>query len=297
MKSKLKRREALLGILFILPALIFFSVFVLYPTFNTIGLSFVKWDMLSEKKFVLFDNYKHLFTDERLGKIALNTLILTVLSVSLKLILGILLAYFVFNIKNKVGKIIMETVIFLPIVLPMSVVSMVFLMLLNTDVGAINGILQIFGISKIHWLDSQFLPLISVLIIDIWKGIGFFFIISLVAMREIPYSYLEAADLDGASKMYKFRKIVLPCISSQTFFLVINALITTIQIFDPVYMVMSNGGPGDATTTMSYYIWKTGLQERNVGYGSTLAVILFGVIMLVTLIQFLLSKYWVNYDK
>ena len=191
----------------------------------------------------------------------------------------------------------MESAIFLPIVLPMSVVSMVFIMLFSTDTGAINGFLHVLGLNKVEWLASERMPLVSVLIIDVWKGLGFFFIISLVAMREIPITYLEAAELDGASSMQKFFRIILPCISASTLFLVVNALITSIQMFDPVYLIMKNGGPGDATTTISYYIWNTGIYERNVGYGSALAIVLCVVIMGITLIQFLLSRFWVNYDK
>ena len=292
-----KKKEILMGYLFILPALIFFTIFVLYPTINTVKLSFLKWDLLSEPKFVWFDNYVSIFKDQQLGRIIFNTFILTILSVSIKLSLGLILAYFVFKIKNKYLSITMEAAIFLPIMLPMSVVSMVFLFLFNTDIGAINGILSLIGIPKLDWLSGKFLPLVSVLIIDVWKGIGFFFIINLIAIRQIPKSYFDAASLDGANEYNKFKSIVIPCISASSLFLVVNALITSIQIFDPVYMIMRDGGPGDATTTISYYIWRTGLHERNIGYGSALAILLLFIIMGITLLQFKLSKKWVHYDK
>lgn len=296
-KAKFNIKEQFVGYLFILPALLFFLIFVFYPTINTFRLSFFQWDLLTDKKIVFFDNYKKIFIDDRLGKIVLNTLLLSTFSVIIKISLGTILAYFVFRIKNKILSFILEASLFLPIVLPMSVVSIVFLLLFNTDIGAINGILHGIGFEKIHWLDSSFLPMVVVLIIDVWKGIGFFFIISLVAMREIPKSYLEAADLDGASSFQKFKSIVIPCISASTFFLIVNALITSIQIFEPVYLIMRDGGPGDATTTISYYIWKVGLHERNIGYGSALAVILFVFIMGITISQFIISKKKVYYDK
>ena len=292
-----RRKQSLIGICFVLPATILFALFTLYPAIRTAIMSFFEWDMLGDMEYVGLKNYIYMFQDERLVKILSNTVFLSVVSVVLKLSLGILLAYFVFTMKSKIGAVIMESAIFLPIVLPMSVVSMVFMMLFNTDTGAINGFLHVLGIEKINWLASEFMPLISVLIIDVWKGVGFFFIVSLVAMREIPISYLEAAELDGASSLQKFYKIILPCISATTLFLVINALITSIQMFDPVYMIMKNGGPGDATTTISYYIWNTGLYERNIGYGSALALVLCFTIMGLTLLQFILSRLWVNYEK
>lgn len=292
-----KRKQSLFGICFVLPATILFAMFTLYPAIRTAIMSFFKWDMLGEMEYVGFKNYVDMFHDERLSKILSNTALLASVSVILKLSLGVLLAYFVYTMKSKIGAIIMESAIFLPIVLPMSVVSMVFMMLFSTDTGAINGFLHLLGIPKINWLSSEFMPLVSVLIIDIWKGVGFFFIVSLVAMREIPVAYLEAAELDGATSSQKFRKIILPCISATTLFLIINALITSIQMFDPVYMIMRNGGPGDAATTISYYIWNTGLYERNVGYGSALALVLCLTIMGLTLLQFILSRLWVNYEK
>ena len=292
-----KKKQSLFGICFVLPATILFCAFTLYPAIKTGIMSFYEWDMLGDMKYVGIQNYLDMFKDDRLGLILSNTVILSTISVVLKLSLGILLAYFVYTMKSKIGAIIMESAIFLPIVLPMSVVSMVFLMLFSTDTGAINGFLHVLGIPKVEWLTSGTMALVSVLIIDVWKGIGFFFIISLVAMREIPVSYLEAAELDGANSRQKFFKIILPCISASTLFLVINALITSIQMFDPVYLIMKNGGPGDAATTISYYIWNTGLYERNVGYGSALALVLCFAIMGLTLLQFLLSRYWVNYEK
>lgn len=278
-------KEYLLGYLFILPALIFFIAFVFYPTINSFILSLFDWDLLSDRVFVGFENYRHIFEDDRIAKIALNTVMLATMSIMLKLGLGTLLAYMVFKIKNKITKFILEFVIFLPVVLPMSVISMVFLMLFNTDIGAINGILFQIGLPKIAWLTSGFLPLVSVLIIDVWKGVGFFFIVSLVAIREVPQNLLEAAELDGANEFRKFVSIIVPVIRATTMFLVINAIITSLQIFDPVYMLMRDGGPGDAATTISYYIWNTGLYNRDTGYGSALAVVLFVVIMTITIIE------------
>lgn len=294
-RKKFSKNEVIIAYAMILPATLLFLVFVAYPAIRTFSLSFFKWDLLTDAKFVGFSNFVNLFNDDRIKTVIINTLVFTVISVVLKLVLGFLLAYLVFKLKNKFGNVFMESSIFFPIIIPMSIVSMVFVMLFNTDTGAINGFLNSIGIPKIPWLSSAKMSLFSVMLVDVWKGVGFFFIIYLVGMRNIPASFLEAADIDGASPMRKVFSIIIPCISSTTLFLLINALITSLQIFDPVYL-LTRGGPGDSSNTISYYIWSKAFQERDIGYGSVLALVLFVFVMIVTIIQFIISKLWVNYD-
>lgn len=294
--KRLKRIEGVTGWLMITPALILFLGFVLYPAIRTFGLSFFDWDLLTDKEYVGFENFGKLFTDERLGTIIGNTLLLTAVSVVLKVALGFLLAYFVFRLQNKAGSVFMESAIFFPIIIPMSIISMVFVILFSTDTGAINGILYMIGLPKVPWLTGASMALWSVLIVDVWKGLGFFFIIYLVAIRNIPQSYLEAADIDGAGNAKKLFGIILPCVSATSLFLVINALITCLQLFEPVYL-LTRGGPGDSSNVISYYIWSVAFQERDIGYGSVLALVLFVFVMLVTIAQFAISKFWVHYDE
>ena len=294
--KRLKRIEGVTGWLMITPALVLFLAFVLYPAISTFSLSFFDWDLLTEREFVGFENFGKLFADERLGLIIGNTLLLTVVSVILKVALGFLLAYFVFRLRNKFGSVFMESAIFFPIIIPMSIISMVFVILFSTDTGAINGILYMLGLPKVPWLSSASMSLWSVLLVDVWKGIGFFFIIYLVAIRNIPQSYLEAADMDGAGNATKLFRIILPCVSATSLFLVINALITCLQLFEPVYL-LTRGGPGDSSNVISYYIWSVAFQERDIGYGSVLALVLFVFVMVVTIAQFAISKFWVHYDE
>ena len=294
-KINIKAREYIAGYTMILPALIFFIAFALYPAIRTFTLPFYEWDMISNPVFVKFDNFVRLFQDERLPLMLKNTALVTVIPVIFKLILGFLCAYLVFRLHNKASSVFMESAIFFPIIIPMSIVSMVFTMLLGTDVGAINGILYALGLPKIPWLTSAKWAIWSIMMVDVWKGIGFFFIIYLVALRNVPKPYIEAAGIDGANQFYITVKILIPCVSATSLFLLLNALITGLQLFEPIYL-LTRGGPGDSTATVSYYIWSVAFQERDMGYGALLAFVLFCFVMLITLLQFLLSKYWVHYE-
>lgn len=295
-KEKVTVREKVIGFLMIAPALAFFLAFVLYPTIKTFLYSFYDWDMLTEAEYVGLANFKKLFSDQRLGLIINNTLLLTAVSVVCKIAIGFALAYLVFSLRNKFGSVFMESAIFFPIIIPMSVVAMVFGMLLDTDTGAINAFLWQLGLKKIPWLSETKTALFSIILVDVWKGAGFFFINYLVALRDIPSSYLEAADIDGANAFDKVFCIMIPCVSSTSLFLVINAMITCLQLFEPVYL-LTRGGPGDATTTVSYYLWSNAFQSRNIGYGSAIALVLFVFVMFVTVLQFALSKWWVHYEN
>lgn len=292
---KMKTREYLAGYAMVLPAVLLFIAFALYPAIRTFTLPFYDWDMLSAPVFVKFENFTRLFADERLPLILRNTALVAVVPVVFKLLFGFLAAYLVFRLRGKAATVFMESAIFFPIIIPMSIVSMVFTMLLGTDVGAINGILYALGLPKIPWLTSAKWAIWSVMMVDVWKGIGFFFIIYLVALRNVPKSYIEAAEIDGANQFYSTVKILVPCVSATSLFLLVNALITGLQLFEPIYL-LTRGGPGDATATVSYYIWSIAFQERDMGYGALLALVLFCFMMLITLLQFLLSKFWVHYD-
>lgn len=202
-KEKVTTREKLTGFLMVVPALVFFLAFVLYPAVRTFAYSLYDWDMLSEAEFVGLKNFERLFSDERIGPIIGNTLLLTVVSVALKISVGFALAYLVFSIRNRFGNVFMESAIFFPIIIPMSVVAMVFGMLMGTDTGALNAFLWKLGFEKVPWLTEPKTALFSIVLVDVWKGAGFFFIIYLVALKNIPSSYLEAAYMDGANAWKK----------------------------------------------------------------------------------------------
>ena len=277
------------------PAILLFITFVLIPLVSTFIISFCEWDMLTPAEFVGWQNFETLLNDQRLRTVIINTLIFAVAAVILKIGIGLLLAVVVHSIRNKFLTSVMESVFFFPIILPMAIVAIVWGMLLNTDMGVINGLLTTVVLGKVPWLTDPRFSLMTVIILDVWKGVGFFFIIYLVALRNVPKDLYEAAEIDGAGKSKKFFSITLPLISPTTLFLTIQAVIGSLQVFDQAY-VLTKGGPGDSSSTMVFYIWQNAFQKMDMGYGTTLALLLFVFVMIVTVTQMVLSKKWVFYN-
>lgn len=294
-KNKTSIKETLWAYAFLFPSIVLFTAFVFIPVISAFSLTFFEWNMLNTPKFIGFENYNRLLNDVRAGTVIKNTLFFTVFAVIFKIVLGLFVALMVTKITRKYISAILESVFFFPILLPMSIVTMVWGMLLNTDMGVINGFLVTIGLKRIPWLIDLKWAMRSIIIIDVWKGLGFFFIIYLSALRNVPKEFYEAADIDGANGLQKFFRLTLPLVSPTTLLLTVTAIIGSLQVFDSAY-ILTRGGPGDATTTVVYYIWQNAFQMMNMGYGSTLAIILLVFILIVTGIQFALSKRWVFYD-
>ena len=293
--KKIKGKEIMWAYIMLAPAILLFITFVLIPLVSTFVISFCEWDMLTPAEFVGWQNFETLLNDQRLRTVIINTLIFAVAAVILKIGIGLLLAVVVHSIRNKFLTSVMESVFFFPIILPMAIVAIVWGMLLNTDMGVINGLLTTEGLGKVPWLTDPRFSLMTVIILDVWKGVGFFFIIYLVALRNVPKDLYEAAEIDGAGKSKKFFSITLPLISPTTLFLTIQAVIGSLQVFDQAY-VLTKGGPGDSSSTMVFYIWQNAFQKMDMGYGTTLALLLFVFVMIVTVTQMVLSKKWVFYN-
>ena len=291
MHRKKHIRQDNIAYFFILPALILFTAFGLIPAILSFRMSFFKWDFLSPTmKFVGLDNYKKLFTDEAFYGVLKNTFLFTVITVALKVGLGVVIANFVATkVKGKVGSFIMESALFMPIVIPMSVVSLIFNKMFDTEFGILNGILNALNLGPIGWLTNENIALYSVMFVDVFKGIGFFFIVALVAIRNIPRQYYEAAELDGITLSKQFFKITLPLIGNTLVFLLITAFLSSFQVFDVIY-IMLNGLFGDSKITISVMLYQQAFFYRNVGYSSAIAVVIFIFVMTVTLLQLYLSK-------
>lgn len=292
--SKLARRESFAAFFFLLPAAVMFITFTIIPLFTSFGLMFTKWDMLTPAKPVGLVNFAKLFSDKRFGAVVGNTLIYAAAGVVLKVSLGLLVAQMVYRLRLKFVSATLESVYFFPVILPMSIVAMVWGILFNTGMGAVNSFLVSWGMARVPWLTNPQWAKVTIIMLDVWKGLGFFFIIYLVALRNVPRDFYEAASIDGAKPRQLFWHITWPLISPTTLFLSINALIGSLQIFDGPY-ILTKGGPGDATLSLVNYIYETAFQLRNMGYATTLAIVLLLFTLLVTALQFIASKRWVHY--
>lgn len=280
--------------LFIAPALIIFLIFSIYPIFNMIGLSFYEWDFISPTKvFVGFKNYVNLFKDAEFFQTLTNTIVYMVLTVGIGLILGIFLALFLKK-DTEVNK-FMQSIIFSPYIVSLASVSFLWMWLMNTDFGLINYILSIFNIPAIDWLGSPKIALFSLVIISVWKTLGYNTIIILSALQSIPKYLYEAASLDRANKKQVFFKITLPMISPTLFFLTIVNIIASFKVFDTI-QIITQGGPQNSTNTLVYSLYEYGFKFYKIGYASTIGVVLLVIIAVFTVIYFKLLSKKVHYQ-
>jgi len=248
------------------------------------------WSLLSAPTFVGLDNYVRIFQDP-VAKITIkNTLVFTAMSVPLRIVLPLLLAV-ALNQKIR-GLPFYRTCYYLPVISASVAVSMVFLWILDTNFGLLNRFLVIFGLDPVGWLTDPDVALLSIVLVTVWRGLGFNMIIFLAALQDVPEDLYAVADIDGANAIQKFFHLTIPLISPAIFFLIITGIIDSFQSFDLVYN-MTNGGPARSTLLLGYYIWRQAFDYLRMGYGAALAYLLFFAILLITILQWSVRKRWV----
>lgn len=280
--------------LFVAPALVIFLVFSIYPLLSTIGLSFYEWDMISPTKtFVGFANYKGLFNDPKFYQTVWNTFVYMVLTVGFGVLLAIGLALFLRK-DTKINK-FMQNLIFTPYIVSLASISFLWMWLMNNDFGLLNYILSFFGIGPVDWLGNPKIALFSLVIISVWKTLGYNTLIILSALQSIPKHLYEAAALDRATKVQVFRKITFPMISPTLFFLTIVNIIASFKVFETIQIITA-GGPQNSTNTLVYAIYEYGFQFYKVGYASAIGVVLLLLISVFTIIYFKMLSKKVHYQ-
>lgn len=288
-----KVRSALWGYFFLLPNILGFLAFNLFPLLFAIGLSFTRWDLISKPAFVGLHNYQKLFLEDESFRIAVkNTLIFTALSVPTSTVISLVLAS-ALNQKIR-GTTFYRTAYFLPVVSSTVAVALVWAWLFNPDFGLANHILLKLGLPKFKWLASSKTALLSIVLVSVWRAIGPSTVIFLAGLQGIPEELYDAGKIDGANACQLFRYITLPMLSPTTFFVIVVSIIGSFQVFDLVY-VMTGGGPGRATLVIVYYIYQHAFRWFRMGYAASIAFVLFTAIFALTLIQIRLSGRWVHY--
>ena len=292
---KESQREALAGYLFILPTFIGYTAFVIGPILAAIGFSLTSYDILSPAQFVGLQNYTDLLSDARLHKVYWNTLYFTLVAVSLNVGIGLLLAVLINRNMPSFLKYIFRTAYFFPVLVALTYCSIIWQYLYQKDTGIINYYLSFLHVAPTAWLSSPFWVMPSIIFMDVWKNTGFAMLVFLAGLQGISPDYNEAAALDGANRGQLFRYITLPLISPTIFFNVIIYMIGALQVFDSI-VVLTQGGPGDASRSLVMYIYENAFQLFHMGYASATAITLFIVIMLLTLVQFRVGQSWVHYE-
>jgi multiple sugar transport system permease protein len=285
----LRRREALTGWLFIMPALIGFAIFTFGSILYSFYISLTKWELLTTPEYIGFRNYVKLFSDPKFFRFTANTLYFVVWLVPLVLVISMALAILI-NKKTRILTNIYRSSLFLPCITSTVAISLVWMWILNPDIGIINNILRLFGVANPpRWLESTVWAKPALIVMRVWQMSGYYMIMFLAGLQVIPENLYEAAEVDGASRWQKTIKITIPMLANTTFVVAIMLVIEAFNIFEAIF-VMTEGGPVGSTTTLMYYIYELGFKRYNMGYASAVAWIFFAMILLVTLIQYTLRK-------
>ena len=295
-KTSIKlNKEWLTGYLMIFPVVAGLLVFYIYPIFKVIIDSFYEVGSFNKRLFVGLDNYLTMFNDPKMWSSLFNTFSYVIVIVPGTIIISLILAALL-NTKIK-GRGFFRVVYFIPAITMGAAVAMIWKWMYNSDYGIINVILNILGFDSVNFLTNPNTALLSICLVSIWINVGYNMIILLAGIQGISRTYYEAAAIDGASPVKQFLGITLPLVTPTLFFVLITNLIGTFQTFDTIYMMIKESGIAmEATQSMVMYFFRNAFSYSKKGYASSLAVFLFLIIMLVTLIQMKLQKKWVNYE-
>jgi multiple sugar transport system permease protein len=290
--SKLRRRRnrhARTGWVMVAPVLFGFILFVVYPVITVIRDSFTSYNPLSgEAAFIGIDNYTRLITDDTAITVAKNTFIFALLLVPVNMILALTLALFLNA--NFAGRTGFRAVFFSPVVVSTVAWTIVWRYILQDD-GPINFGLSKVGVDGANWLQDGSWPMISVVMVQVFKNVGMNMVFFLAALQGVPDDMYEAAEIDGASRPTQFRFITLPFISPTILLVSVLTIAGAFQVFAQV-LLLTGGGPGLSTTVLAYYIYLTAFKIFELGYASALATVLFAFIMILTIAQWRLRKRW-----
>lgn len=281
--SFLSNNKTFMGLIFILPALLGVFIFIIIPVFFSFGLSFVKWDLLNKPEFVGLNNYLEIFTDPIFGKIILNTIVFAISTSILGVLIPLALAC-ILNSKIR-GSEFFKTAYFLPFITPMIVIAVIWQWIFDPNIGILNHILKL----HINWLYDTNFAMPAIIIVSVWKLIGYNMIIFLSGLSALNQSLFEAAKIDGANAIDTFKLVTVPLLSPTIFFVVIITCINSFQIFDLIYL-MTQGGPLDSTNVLVYAIYKNAFEYFKIGQASAIAYVLFVIILALSLIQWNLRK-------
>jgi len=279
--------------LFAFPNIAIILVFAYWPILENFYLSLTSWDFISPQPFFIgLSNFEALLTSADFMQVLATSLIWVVVVVGVSLIAGVLLAA-IFSMKLP-GTTVTTSIVFAPHVISGAAIAAVWLFIFDPKYGLSRIVFDAVGAQAPAWTTDAKWALPALLIVSIWKGVGFVAIVYLAAMQGLPADVLEAAKLDGAGRFHSFTKVVLPLLSPTTFFLVITQTIGAFQAFD-IIAVMTGGGPASATTTLSWFIYDQAFQRSNVGYSAAAGTIMFAILMAITALQFAFIEKKVHY--
>ena len=281
--ARYRQRRSLRAYLFLLPYFIPFVAFLLIPAFWSVWLSFNRGGILDPAKYVGLQNWRAIASDSELTGSIKNTAVYAVEAILLVFTLAIVLALLLNRYRK--GSNIFKLALYVPLLAPAVLVGLIWQFLTNFDFGFVNLALGALGFGRLNILGSGTLALLTIVLAEVWRGLGFWTLYFLASLQNIPEELTDAARVDGARGLQRFRRITLPLLRPMLLFAVVIAIIANFQVFDTVY-VLTQGGPYESTSTLVWFIWKRLFQFQETGQGYAAAVLLLGIILALTAVSF-----------
>jgi multiple sugar transport system permease protein len=280
---------------FMAPSMLGLLAFTAFPIVASLIIGFYNWPVIGSHTFIGLKNYENLLTSKEFHTAILNTFVFVLLYVPVNIVISLGLAVWIGS-KGIRLRGLYRTIFFIPAVTPVVANAAIFSLILSPN-GLIDSLMQTwFGVQAPNFLGSKTWAMPAVVMLSIWQGFGYNMLVFSAALDAVPTSLTEAAAIDGAGTVARFFRIVLPLITPSIFFAVVLTLISSFQVFTQAY-VLTGGGPGNATTTMVVYLYEQGFQFYKMGLASAVAWVLFIIILVITVFQFIGQKRWVHYDQ
>ena len=274
------------GLYFVLPTLIIYGIFLIYPMITAFHYSFFKWNLLSEKKYVGLSNFAKMINDKRFWNSYITTFHFTLISIVLIIILSFILALILeksFKFKN-----IFQSAIFIPVILTMVSIAVVWQFMFQSTGILSNLFIDLFG-TKVKWLTSTKIAPYSMILVNVWKMTGYYMIIFIAGLLNVPNTFYEAARVDGANYFERLIYITFPQMKNTFILVFVSGVIFSFAAFPQQY-VMTEGGPGRSTEVLALLIYKQAFEFTKFGYSSSISVAFFASLLLFSIIQLRLFK-------
>lgn len=285
-----RKRQRLYGVLYILPIMLIIVIFDLIPIVMAFLFSFTDYNILQPPTWIGLDNYRRIIGSKNFIAALINTIEYVVITVPVQTILALAIAVFIAEkMKNSKYGSFLKGTIFIPVVISNIAAAAVWRTMFQTKSGIVNEALGLIGIGEQNWLGSKVLALICVCIVAVWKNVGYYMVIYFAGVIGIDRDVQEAAVIDGATDMQRLRYVTVPMLRHITYMVVTVGIINSFQLFDVVYQ-LTGGGPGNATMTLAYLVYKYAFSNQKMGYASAMAIFLLIFVLIVQALQNLLFK-------
>lgn len=278
-----KRKEAISGMLYVLPSFVLILIFSVIPILMSAYFSFTKYNVMQPPQWLGLDNYTRMLKDPYVSAALWNTVLFTVGTVPVQTILSLVIAAVLAHFFRKKFGGFVKSALFIPVIASSVLIGTLWSFLLS-PLGLLNDFIGLFGVEAINWLGTKETALLSICVVSVWKNVGYFLVIYYAGIMDIPTSLYEAAAVDGATPVQCFFRITLPSLKNITYLVVTLGTIWSFQVFDLVYN-MTGGGPGTSTQTLVLTIYNAAFKEYNMGYASALAMLMFAFVICINLLQ------------